>query len=298
MFNDGVIKAFLAYLIWGLFPLYWKQLQHVGAFEVLVHRIIWALLFLALYLSFRNGWAWLRPALRDLRMLGLYMLAALLISINWGVYIYAVNNGHIVETSLGYYINPLLSVLLGVLFFKERLRPLQIIAIALAAAGVAYMVVMHGRLPLIAITVAMSFGLYGAVKKLVNLGAFEGMTLETGILFLPALLMLLFWEFNAESVFAHQDRVTDSLLILGGLMTVIPLVLFAAAAERISLTLIGMIQYVAPSLQMLIGVFVYGETFGPERQVGFAFIWLALLLFSGEALWRNRRQRPIQALRK
>jgi chloramphenicol-sensitive protein RarD len=289
MLNDGVFKALLAYLAWGLFPLYWKQLQHVPAMEVLVHRILWALVFLAIYLSFRSGWAWLRPALRNWRLLGLYAIAAVLISINWGVYIYAVSNGHIVETSLGYYTNPLLSVLLGMVFFKERLRPLQAVAILLAAVGVGYMIVMHGRIPVIAIALAMSFALYGVVKKLVSLGAFEGMTLETGILFLPALLMLLYWEFNGNSLFGHQDRLTDTLLIFGGVLTVIPLLLFAAAAEKISLTLIGMIQYIAPSLQILLGVFIYGEPFGPERQIGFAFIWLALLLFSGEGLWRNRR---------
>lgn len=284
-----MVKALLAYMVWGLFPLYWKQLQAVPSLEVLVHRVLWALLFLGLYLSFRNGWAWLRPALRNRRQLGLYALAAMLISVNWGVYIFAVNNGHIVETSLGYYINPLLSVLLGVVFFQERLRPLQWLAIALAAVGVAYMIVTHGKVPIIAFVLAMSFALYGVVKKLVTLGAFEGMTLETGILFVPALLALVYWEMTGSAVFANQGLRIDMLLILGGVLTVIPLLLFAAAAERISLTLIGMIQYIAPSIQILLGVFIYGEAFGPDRQIGFALIWLALLLFSGEGLWRNRR---------
>lgn len=287
--NSGVIRAFAAYVAWGLFPLFWKELQHVGSVEVLAHRIIWALLFLAAFMTVRGGWSWLLPALRNKRLMLLYACAAILISINWGVYIYAVNSGNIVETSLGYYINPLLSVFLGMVFFKERLRPLQWLAIAIASVGVGYMVIKHGRFPLIAFTLAFSFGFYGVVKKLVNLGPFEGMTLETGLLFLPALMLLLYWSAQGDAVFANYDRTTDGLLMIGGVLTIIPLLLFASAASKISLTLIGFIQYIAPTIQILLGVFLYGEAFGPERQLGFAFIWLALLLFSVESLWLNRR---------
>jgi chloramphenicol-sensitive protein RarD len=221
--------------------------------------------------------------------LGIYAVAGLLLSVNWGTYVWAVNAGYIVETSLGYFINPLLSVLLGVIILHERLRRPQWIAVGLAAAGVIYLTLAYGSLPWIALTLAFSFGLYGLVKKMAPLGALHGLTLETGLLFAPMLLYLIFAEVRGEGAFLHTDGVSTLLMIGAGIVTVVPLLMFAAAVRLLPLSLMGILQYIAPTLQFLIGVLIFGEAFTPTQFIGFGLVWLAVLIFTTENFLTWRR---------
>jgi chloramphenicol-sensitive protein RarD len=222
-----------------------------------------------------------------------YLLAALLISVNWLVYVWGVNTGHIVETSLGYFINPLLSVFLGVVVLRERLRPLQWLPILLAAAGVLYLTLVYGRVPWIALTLAFTFALYGLVKKLAPLNSLHGLSLETAILFLPALAYLLYEEIQGRATFLHTDTRTTLLLLAAGLVTTVPLLMFASAARRIPLSAIGLMQYIAPSLQFLIGVLIYHEPFNRHHLLGFSLVWMALAIFAAEMIAHERRRRPV-----
>jgi len=276
--NKGILYGIGAYALWGLFPLYWKPLKHVPALQLLGHRIGWSFLLLLAILFIRRQWMDFRARL-DRRTLRIYTVAALLIGVNWLTYVWAVNAGFIVETSLGYFINPLLSVLLGVVILRERLRPTQWIPIGLAAAGVLYLTLAYGKLPWIALTLAFTFGLYGLVKKMAPLGSVYGLTLETGILFLPALLYLTLAEVDGNGAFLHSDSISNLLMVGAGAVTTVPLLMFASAAQQIPLTLVGLLQYIAPTLQFLIGVFVYQEPFDHTRRIGFGLVWLALLLF-------------------
>jgi chloramphenicol-sensitive protein RarD len=217
-----------------------------------------------------------------------YSIASLLIGGTWLTYVWAVNDGHIVETSLGYFINPLLSILLGLLILREKLRPVQWLPILLAFAGVTYLTVTFGRLPWIALTLAFSFGFYGLVKKLAPLSSLHGLTLETGILFLPALAYMIYVEINGTASFLHTGLVPDLLMIGAGAVTTIPLLMFASAAKRIPLTAIGILQYLAPTIQFLIGVFIYKETFDQTRLIGFGLVWLALIIFWAENYLASR----------
>ena len=231
------------------------------------------------------------------RTFRIYLIAALLIGVNWLTYVWAVNTGFIVETSLGYFINPLLSVLMGVLFLGERLRPMQGIPVALAAIGVAYLTFAYGQLPWIALLLAFTFGFYGLVKKLAPLGSLFGLTLETGILFLPAFAYLWIVEANNKAAFLHSGINSDLLMIGAGLVTTIPLLMFASAAKQIPLTMIGVLQYIAPTIQFLIGVLIYKETFDQSRLIGFSIVWLALIIFWVENYLGNRIPlRPIPEL--
>jgi len=288
--NKGIWYALGAYVFWGLFPVYWKLLRGVPALQLLGHRIFWSFLLLfGIILLARQGKAF-RAALNR-RALLIYSVAAVLIAINWLTYVWAIGAGFIVETSLGYFINPLLSVLLGVIFLRERLRPLQWLPIGLAAAGVLYLTFAYGALPWVALTLAISFGFYGLVKKTAPLGALHGLTLETGILFLPALGFLLYSEFSGTGAFLHSPTLTDLMLVGAGLVTVIPLLLFASAAQRISLTTIGVLQYVNPTMQFLLGVVVFKEPFDHHRLIGFGVVWVALILFGVEGFLAQRRPR-------
>ncbi|MDX9992180.1 MAG: EamA family transporter RarD [Anaerolineales bacterium] len=289
MDKKGLLLALGAYFTWGLFPMYWKLLQAVPAPQLLGHRIVWSFVLLIVMLSLRGGIKALRPKIFDLKILGIYAIAAILVGINWLVYVWAVNASFIVETSLGYFINPLLSVVLGMIFFKERLRPLQWIPILLATSGVVYLTILYGRLPWIALTLAFSFGFYGLVKKMAPLNSAEGVTLETGILFMPALIYLVFVEINGAGAFAHSGLSATLLMIGAGLVTTIPLLMFAAATHRIPLTMVGLMQYLAPTMQFLIGIFVYQESFSIQQLLGFGLVWLGLLAFAAESLYRNRR---------
>lgn len=276
--SKGILYGIGAYSLWGFFPIYWKLLHHVPALQLLGHRIGWSFVMLmAVVLVTRQG-ADFRSKL-DARTLGIYFIAAILIGVNWLTYVWAVNAGFIVETSLGYFINPLLSVLLGVVILREKLRPAQWIPLGLAAAGVIYLTVVYGKLPWIALTLAFSFGVYGLVKKLAPLGSLYGLTLETGILFLPALAYLFTMQANGSGAFLHTGATSDLLMVGAGVATTIPLLMFASAAQRIPLSTVGLLQYIAPTIQFLLGVFVYKEEFDLPHFIGFSVVWLALVIF-------------------
>ncbi|MBN1398989.1 MAG: EamA family transporter RarD [Bacteroidetes bacterium] len=288
--NKGIWYAIGAYASWGLFPLYWKLLKHIPALQLVSHRIIWSLLFLAAVILLIRNWREFRAAIISRKVLRVYFIAALLIGINWLTYVWAVNSEHIVEASLGYFINPLLSVLIGVLFLHEHLRARQWISISLAGIGVLFLTIVHGSVPWIALLLAATFALYGFVKKIAPLGSLYGLTLETGILFLPALLFLYISEQNGTGAFLHTGMVYDALLAGAGVVTSIPLLMFASAARRIPLSLIGILQYISPTLQFLIGVLIFNETFTFIQFIGYSIVWLALIIFGMESYLTYRSQ--------
>lgn len=290
--KTGIWYALGAYVLWGLFPIYWKWLQHVSAFQVIGHRITWSFVLLMVVIFATKQWTKFRSLITR-RVLGAYLIAGLLLSVNWLVYVWGVNSGYVVETSLGYFINPLLSVLLGVLFLKERLRPAQWFPIGLAAFGVVYLTKAYGSLPWIALTLAFSFGLYGLVKKISPLGSLYGLTLETGLVFLPALGYLVYVQATGEGSFGHTGVVSDLLLIGAGAVTTIPLLMFASAAKRIPLTMVGIMQYIAPTIQFLLGIFIYKETFTSAKLIGFSMIWIALIIFWGEGIFARKPPKAV-----
>jgi len=293
--NKGILYGIGAYALWGFFPIYWKLLHHVPAPQLLGHRIGWSFLMLMAVIFATRQWVDFRSTF-NARTLRVYFIAAILIGVNWLTYVWAVNAGFIVETSLGYFINPLLSMLMGMVFLRERLRPAQWIPVGLAAIGVIYLTVIYGRLPWIALLLAFSFGFYGLVKKLAPLGSLYGLTLETGILFLPALLYLAFAEINGSAAFLHTGLTSDLLMAGAGIVTTIPLLMFASAARRIPLTMVGILQYIAPTLQFLLGVFVYKEEFDLAHFIGFSIVWLALVIFWIENYFAHRAVEPIPEL--
>ncbi len=288
--NKGVWYAIGAYGSWGLLPIYWKLLHHVPALQLISHRIIWSFLALIVIILCIRQWAGFRSKVFSWNVLRVYCLAAVLIGVNWLTYVWAVNAGHIVESSLGYFINPLLSVSIGVFFLHEHLRPRQWISIALAAAGVLFLAIVHGSIPWIALTLAFSFAFYGLVKKTAPLGSLYGLTLETGILLLPALFFLFISDMNGRGAFLHTGTMADILLAGAGIVTTIPLLMFASAARRIPLSLIGILQYISPTLQFLIGVLIYHESFTFIQFIGYAIVWLALILFGAESFFAYRTQ--------
>lgn len=287
MQQKGIVYAVAAYAIWGFFPLYWKQLESIPALQLIAHRIVWSFALLFGFILATGQLQAIRGTLGQ-KSMRTYTVAALLISVNWFTYVWAVTHGFIVEASLGYFINPLLSVLLGVIIFRERLRAIQWLPLGLAAFGVLYLTVTHGSLPWVALMLAVTFGLYGMVKKVAPLSSLFGLTLETGALFLPALAYLIFCEANGQGAFLHATATIDWMLVGGGVVTAVPLLLFAAAASRVPLTTIGVLQYVNPTLQFLLGVFVYHEAFTHNRLIGFGIIWVGLALFWIEGLYANR----------
>jgi chloramphenicol-sensitive protein RarD len=281
-------------VFWGLFPVYWKVLGHIPALQLLGHRIVWSFLLLLVVILIARQGKEFRASLNR-RVLVIYSVAAVLIAINWLTYVWAIGAGFIVETSLGYFINPLLSVLFGVIFLRERMRPLQWIPIGLAAAGVLYLTFAYGSLPWIALTLAISFSIYGLVKKTAPLGSFHGLTLETAILFVPALIFLIYSEFAGTGAFMHSPAYVNLMLFGAGVVTVIPLLLFASAARRIPLTSIGVLQYINPTMQFLLGTLVYKEPFNQHRLIGFAIVWAALILYGAEGLIARRRSQVRRA---
>jgi chloramphenicol-sensitive protein RarD len=282
--HKGLVYGAGAYIIWGLLPLYWRALGAVPALEILAHRVVWALLVtIALVALRRGGWAWLREAARTPRTLAIFGLSALLLSLNWFLYIWAVQTGHVVETSLGYFINPLVNVLLGVLFLRERLRPGQTLAVLVALSGVIYLTVLLGAPPWIALALAVSFGLYGLLRKTAPLGSLEGLTFETLLMLVPALAYLLLLERAGTGVFPHGGAGQTLLLIGAGAVTATPLLLFAAGARRVTLTTMGILQYIAPSIQLALGVTVFGEPLSAARLVGFVLVWAALAIYTVES---------------
>ena len=288
--NRGIWYGICAYLIWGFFPIYLKALQGVPSLQIMFHRVFWAFLFVALLVILRQDWPRLKESIQKPRILLTYTLTASLLAINWLVYIYGINSGQVVETSLGYFINPLVSVALGVVILHERLRPRQWFSISLAAIGVLYLTLQYGSLPWIALALAFSFGLYGLFKKISPLNALHGLTLETGILFIPALLYLLYVESRASGSFGHLGMNVTIILAFSGAVTALPLLLFTRAARSIPLSLLGILQYIAPTIQFLLGIFLYQEPFTLTRLVGFAIIWLALAIFTLEGIYERRNR--------
>jgi chloramphenicol-sensitive protein RarD len=290
--RGGIVQASLAYVIWGLFPLYFRLLQGVVALEVLAHRVVWSLVFLVGVLTVRRQWAWLGPAVRQPRVLGLFLASSVLIATNWYVYIWAIGHGRVVDASLGYFITPLVNVLTGWLVLKERLRPLQWAAVATAAAGVAWLTWAQGTLPWIALILAASFSTYGLLRKTATLGALEGLTLET-LLLGPLALAGLGWAITqGRADFPGATLDLQGLLVLTGPLTAVPLLLFAAGARRIPLSLLGMLQYIGPTIQLALGVWLFHEPFAGARAQGFVIIWVACALFSLELWWNNRSTSP------
>lgn len=282
---NGLWSGVAAYSIWGLVPIYWKLLKHVPAIQVLGHRIVWSLavLLVLVVATRRRGLASVSR-----RVVALYAIAAALIAANWFLYILAVNAGFIVETSLGYYITPLVNVLFGVVFFHERMRPAQWVSIALATAGVVQLTFAYGALPWIAFGLAVSFGSYGLAKKKAPLDPLEGLTLETAILAPVAIVYLVTLYRSGEGAFLHIGVASDALMIGGGLVTTVPLLLFAAAVRSVPLSVIGILQYIGPTLQFLLGVFVYDEPFSRMQLIGFSIVWAALAIYAEDS-WRARR---------
>jgi len=293
--HKGILYATGAYVVWGLLPLYWKALHDVPALEILAHRMVWCLGVVFLILAYQHHWSWLPGLLRSPRTVTTFVVSALLLTLNWFVYIWAVNQGRVVESSLGYFINPLVNVLLGVVFLRERLRMWQGVAIALALCGVLYLTVNYGSLPWIALTLAGSFGLYGLLRKTAPLNSLEGLTLETLLLFLPALAYLLFQETTGVSAFGHAGLLTTLLLAFSGAATALPLLLFAAGARSITMTTLGILQYIAPTLQFLLGVLVYHEPLTRARLAGYCLIWLALAVYTADGLLRAGKAAQLRA---
>lgn len=286
--RKGLLLGFGAYLIWGFFPLYFKALSAVPSTQVLAHRFVWSFLLLGIVLGWRKEWKKLLNLLQNKRIFWIYALAGSLLAINWGMYVWAVNAGFVVETSLGYFINPLVNVLLGVVFLRERLRWSQWLPVGIAAVGVAYLTIQYHSLPWIALVLAFSFGFYGLVKKIAPLSSLYGLTMETMILFLPATFFLVSQELNGNGGFGHVSVGVTILLALTGIVTVVPLLMFGSAARLVPLWTMGLLQYIAPTCQFLLGVWVFHEPFTSERLIGFSLIWFALLLFSTERWWVRR----------
>jgi len=287
MQRTGILYAIGAYMIWGLFPIYWSQLEAIPALQLIGHRIAWSFLLLFLVLLAGRQLPALGASLSR-RTVGIYLGAALLISTNWFTYVWAVTHGFVIEASLGYFINPLFSVFLGMIVFKEHLRRAQWASIGLAVLGVAYLTFTYGSLPWIALVLATTFGLYGLVKKAAPLGSLLGLTLETGLLFIPALIYLIARDLDGSGAFLHTTSLRDWLMVGAGLVTIVPLLLFAAAAPRVPLSTIGLLQYVNPSMQFLLGVLVYREPFTHDQLIGFGLVWLSLVVFWIESLYSRR----------
>jgi chloramphenicol-sensitive protein RarD len=289
--RTGILSAALAFFCWGLFPLYFHALHAIPPLQILAHRMLWSLLFLLIVLTVRRQWDWL-AIVRKPRVIASFVASAFLLSANWLVYIWSVNNGHVIEASLGYFINPLVNIMFGFFLLKERLRPAQWGAIGVAALGVAWLTWQAGTVPWIALVLAASFGAYGLMRKTAALGALEGLSFETMVLFPIAAVYVGWLTWHGENAFINTTSdSTRLLLIAAGPLTAIPLLLFASGARRIPLSVLGLLQYLSPTLQFLLGVWVFHEAFSMARLVGFAVIWAALALYAAEGLIHaNRRQ--------
>lgn len=290
--RTGILSAALAFLCWGLFPLYFHAIGDVPALQILANRMLWSLAFLLIVLGLRRQWSWLHQV-RQPRIFWSFVASALLLAANWLLYIWAVNNGHVIEASLGYFITPLVNIMFGFLLLKERLRPFQWGVIALAALGVAWLTWQSGSVPWVSLFLAATFGGYGLLRKTAALGALEGLSFETMVLFPLALAYVGWLTLHGENAFLNTDSDTTRwLLIASGPITAIPLLLFANGARRIPLSILGLLQYLAPTIQFLLGVLLFKEAFTSDRLVGFAMIWAALALFAGEGLLRRGQAQP------
>lgn len=287
----GVFYAVAAFLLWGILPLYWKVLHSVPAVEILMHRIAWSFVFAAFILFYRGEWRQIKAVLAQRRKLAAIAFGAVLISLNWGIYIWAVNANHVVDTSLGYYINPLISVFLGMLVLKERLNFWQLASLALAFAGVLIMTFQYGKVPWVSLSLAFSFALYGLIKKTAKIESATALTLETATLLPLALGYLGYLQLQGSGALGHSSIVVTLFLVLSGVVTAAPLLWFAQATQRIPLSAVGFIQYLTPTMMLIIGVILYHEPFTKTHLIGFACIWIALALFSLSRFeWMKRRQ--------
>jgi chloramphenicol-sensitive protein RarD len=287
----GILFALAAYGLWGLFPLFFPLLEPAAPTEILAHRIVWSLAAVVVVLLVGRSFRSLVAVMRDRRRLRLLTAAAVLIALNWGIFIYATNSDHVIEGSLGYFINPLVSVAFGVLVFREQLRRWQIAALGLGAFAVVVLTIDYGRPPWIALTLAFSFGGYGLVKKLSGVGAAESLALETLILLLPAIAYLVALEASGSGSFAHEGAGHALLLVASGPVTAVPLLLFAASVTRVPLSLVGLLQYLVPVLQLLCGLLAFGETMPLSRWIGFGLVWIALGVLSADGIVAARRRR-------
>ena len=291
----GYLFGLGAYTIWGFIPAYFKLLRPAGAIEVLAHRIVWSLIFMVILLTVIRRWGRIRTLVTNRAALGGIAIAATLIGVNWGTYIYGVNHDRIVETALGYFINPLVVIVLGVVLLHERLRPWQWAAVGMGAVAVAVLTVDYGRPPWIALILAFSFGFYGLVKKRLGLPPTDGLLAESAVLALPALATIGFLALSGPVTFGKVSAFHTFLVVSTGVITAIPLLLFAGAANRIPMVALGMLQYVGPSIQLILAVFVFHEPMPPIRMAGFAIVWLALLMFTWEGLHNARRKARLRS---
>ncbi|GAA3542602.1 EamA family transporter RarD [Zobellella aerophila] len=290
---QGALYALGAYFLWGIAPIYFKQLMHVPAYEILTHRVLWSFLLLLALISALGYWPRVRAMLREPRHLLMLLLSSVTIGLNWLIFIWAVNNDHMLDASLGYYINPLFNIVLAMLFLGERFRPTQWLAVALAGGGVLIQLLVFGSLPWVALALATSFGCYGLIRKKVPVDPFTGLMLETLVL-LPAAALYL-WGFadSTTSQMSHNSLNTNLWLISAGLVTTAPLLLFASAAKRLRLSTLGFFQYLGPSLMFLLAVLLYDEPFTQDKVITFALIWLALVIYTLDGV-RQRRRNSLQ----
>jgi len=288
----GFWYGFGAYFLWGVFPLYFPLLEPTGAIEVLAQRILWSLAFVAVLLMMTRGWSRVRAVVADRRRLRFVAVGSVLIAVNWGVFIWAVLNGHVLESSLGYFINPLVLIFLGVVVMGERLRRMQWVAIGLATVAVVVLTVDYGRPPWVALTLAFSFGTYGLMKKKADIGAVEGLGLET-LMLAPVALAYIGWvEVDGGAVFGHEGAGNMLLLAGAGVITAVPLLLFGGAATRVPMSTLGLLQYIAPTMHFVLGLVFFGETMTTARWVGFVLVWIALVMLTAESLVSRRRLLP------
>ncbi|MDO8304153.1 EamA family transporter RarD [Herminiimonas sp.] len=296
--GTGILFAALAFSMWGLFPIYFKIVAMVPAVEMIAHRVLWSLVFIVLVLAFRRQWDWIRPLRSQPRVIAGFALSGGLLALNWSVYIWAVQHDRVVDSSLGYFINPLINVLIGFLLLKERMRPGQWAAIALACSGVAWLTWHSGSFPWIGLTLALTFAFYGLLRKTASLGPLEGLALESMVL-APVCLLYLAWQgAQGHIAVAGLTPGMQLLVAVSGPLTAIPLLMFAAGARRIPLSVLGLMQYIGPSLQLAVGVLLFREPFGNDRLIGFMLIWTALTLYSLESAWRAWWNRPAAAVDK
>ena len=291
--KKGVLLAIGAYLMWGIIPLYWKQLQHVGSVEILVGRVIWSFVFTVLFVLLIRQY---KQMIADIKMLWknkkqffLLFVASVFVSLNWGIFIWAVNNGHLLQTSLGYYINPLISVLFGLIFFKEKISRATAVAVIIAAIGVGYQAVLGGTIPWVSLALALTFAFYGVIKKQIPLDATRGLAIETLFVLPIAVSIYIYLMKTSEIAFMHVDWKTNLLLMGGGIVTAVPLVLFAKSAQKIPLYLLGFIQFLAPTISLMLGIFLYKEPFTLTEFITFVCIWLAVFIFSASKVLEARK---------
>ena len=287
---NGMLAAACAFAFWGILPVYWKALEGIPAYEILCHRMVWSLVLTLGLVQLTGGMKVFRKVLRVKKNIAMYTVTGVLLAINWLLYIWAVNAGFIIEASLGYFINPLLNVFFGMVFFKERMRPIQWLALLLAFLGVLYLTLYYGRFPWVALVLALSFATYGLLHKKSELGALDALCLETGILFLPAAAVLGYLGSAGGGAFGRVELSQTLLLIGAGVVTTIPLLLFGYAAKRIPLSTLGLMQYLAPTINLLLGALVYNEDFPQARFIGFSLVWSGLVLFVAENLFRRYRK--------